>query len=59
MSELQINTTQNVKIKFTAAGAVERLLAFIIDNVIKIGYLIIMNLALVFLKTWIDGLKLD
>jgi uncharacterized RDD family membrane protein YckC len=43
MSELQINTTQNVKIKFTAAGAGERLLAFIIDNAIKIGYLIIMN----------------
>lgn len=44
MSELQINTTQNVKIKFTAAGVGERLLAFIIDNAIKIGYLIIMNL---------------
>ena len=39
MSELQINTTQNVKINFTSSGAGERLLAFIIDNVIKIGYL--------------------
>lgn len=39
MSELQINTTQNVKINFTSAGVGERLLAFIIDNAIKIGYL--------------------
>ncbi|WP_338358273.1 RDD family protein [Yeosuana marina] len=41
MSELQINTTQNVKIKFNAAGAGERLLAFIIDLAIKIGYLVV------------------
>src|SRR5690606_10341377 len=41
MSELQINTTQNVKIKFNAAGVGERLLAFIIDVAIKIGYLLI------------------
>ncbi|WP_166965004.1 RDD family protein [Yeosuana marina] len=41
MSELQINTTQNVKIKFKAAGAGERLLAFIIDLAIKIGYLVV------------------
>lgn len=43
MSELQINTTQNVKIKFTAVGAGERLLAFIIDTAIKIGYMLILN----------------
>lgn len=43
MSELQINTTQNVKINFTAAGVGERLLAFIIDTAIKVGYLIILN----------------
>lgn len=43
MSELQINTTQNVKIKFTAAGVGERLLAFIIDSAIKIGYLLMLN----------------
>ncbi|MFC4720994.1 RDD family protein [Geojedonia litorea] len=41
MSELQINTTQNVKINFEAAGVGERLLAFILDTCIKIGYLII------------------
>lgn len=43
MSELQINTTQNVKINFTAAGVGERLLAFGIDSAIKIGYIIILN----------------
>ncbi|WP_339917770.1 RDD family protein [Yeosuana marina] len=43
MSELQINTTQNVKIKFKAAGAGERLLAFIIDLAIKIGYLVVVS----------------
>ncbi|WP_452219616.1 RDD family protein [Lacinutrix salivirga] len=43
MSELQINTTQNVKIKFEASGVGERLLAFIIDTAIKIGYMILAN----------------
>ncbi|WP_339895969.1 RDD family protein [uncultured Algibacter sp.] len=45
MSELQINTTQNVKITFNAAGAGERLLAFIIDMAIKIGYMLVLNWA--------------
>ena len=43
MSELQINTTQNVKITFNAAGAGERLLAFLIDMAIKIGYMLVLN----------------
>lgn len=43
MSELQINTTQNVKINFTAAGVGERLLAFLLDMAIKIGYLLLLN----------------
>ncbi|WP_136481967.1 RDD family protein [Cognatitamlana onchidii] len=43
MSELQINTTQNVKISFNASGPGVRLLAFIIDSVIKIGYMLILN----------------
>lgn len=43
MAELQINTTQNVKITFNAAGGGERLLAFIIDTAIKFGYLLILN----------------
>ena len=43
MSELQINTTQNVKIAFNAAGAGERLLAFLIDMAIKMGYRLVLN----------------
>ncbi len=43
MSELQINTTQNVKIMFKAAGAGERLVAFLIDMAIKIGYLMLVR----------------
>ena len=43
MSELQINTTQNVKIKFKAAGVGERLLAFIIDWGIKFAYMFILG----------------
>jgi uncharacterized RDD family membrane protein YckC len=43
MSEIQINTTQNVKINFRASGVGERLIAFIIDMVIKFGYLYAMG----------------
>ncbi len=43
MSELQINTTQNVKINFTAAGIGERMLASIIDWAIKFGYMLILS----------------
>jgi uncharacterized RDD family membrane protein YckC len=40
MVELQINTTQNVNINFTAASIGERMLAYVIDIVIKIAYLL-------------------
>jgi len=43
MPELQINTTQNVKINYTAAGVGERLIAYFIDSCIKWGYLIILS----------------
>lgn len=39
MKTLQINTTQNVMIDFELANVGQRLLAFIIDNVVKFGYL--------------------
>ncbi|MAO09021.1 MAG: RDD family protein [Alteromonas sp.] len=39
MSEIQVNTTQNVKIAYAAAGVGERLVAYIIDILIKWGYL--------------------
>ena len=38
MIELQINTTQNVNINFTAASVGERILAYIIDLIIKVAY---------------------
>lgn len=43
MANLQINTTQNVKINFTSAGVGERILAFIIDWAIKIGYMTMLS----------------
>lgn len=46
MSELQINTTQNVKINFTASGVGERLMAFIIDMILKIGYITLLNMSI-------------
>lgn len=41
MTELQINTTQNVNINFTAASIGERILAYVIDWIIKIAYIIV------------------
>jgi uncharacterized RDD family membrane protein YckC len=41
MSELTINTTQNVNINFTAATVGDRILAFLIDLAIKIAYYIV------------------
>jgi uncharacterized RDD family membrane protein YckC len=42
MKTLQINTTQNVNINFTLANEIQRVGAFLIDNAIKIGYLLLM-----------------
>ncbi len=41
MSELTINTTQNVNINFTAASVGERMLASLLDLVIKVAYVIV------------------
>ena len=41
MVELQINTTQNVNINFTAASVGERILAYGIDWLFKIAYIIV------------------
>jgi len=43
MAELQINTTQNVKINFTSSGVGERLMAFIVDTLVKIIYLVVVS----------------
>ncbi|TCP21685.1 putative RDD family membrane protein YckC [Tenacibaculum skagerrakense] len=39
MKTLQINTTQNVRINFELANVGQRLLAFILDNVVKLAYI--------------------
>ncbi len=41
MSELTINTTQNVNINFEAASVGERILAYLVDFLIKTAYLIV------------------
>ncbi|UNY98701.1 RDD family protein [Zhouia spongiae] len=41
MTELQINTTQNVNINFTAASVGERILAYGVDLIIKIAYSVV------------------
>ncbi|WP_343697284.1 RDD family protein [Flavobacterium sp.] len=51
MSELSINTTQNVKINFIAASVGERLGAYFIDAAIKLAY--------IFLIVWIFFYWLD
>jgi hypothetical protein len=38
MNEITINTTQNVQINFTAAGVGDRILAYLLDLLIKIAY---------------------
>ncbi|WP_298898923.1 RDD family protein [uncultured Psychroserpens sp.] len=41
MVELQINTTQNVNITFIAASVGERILAYVIDLIIKVAYIVV------------------
>lgn len=41
MTQLSINTTQNVNINFEAASVGERILAFFLDNLVKIAYIIV------------------
>ncbi len=43
MSELTINTTQNVNINFEAASVGERILAYLVDLLIKTAYLIVIG----------------
>lgn len=44
MTQIQINTTQNVTINFTAATAGERILAYLVDLLIKAAYITIIYL---------------
>lgn len=44
MSELSINTTQNVKINFIAASPGERIGSYFIDLIIKLAYILVVSL---------------
>ena len=58
MVELQINTTQNVNINCTAASVGERILAFLIDWIIKIAYITV-TYQLVFNLFQVDDMLAD
>ena len=57
MVELQINTTQNVNINFIAASVGERILAYIIDLVIKIAYIVVAFQIVFNLFEWNDAIE--
>jgi len=46
MSELSINTTQNVAINFTAATVGDRILAHLLDFVIKVAYVLVVYMVI-------------
>jgi uncharacterized RDD family membrane protein YckC len=57
MSELSINTTQNVKINFIAATTGERIGSYFIDLAIKVAYVIVITMVFFY---WLKlGLLLD
>lgn len=59
MSELSINTTQNVNINFTAATVADRMFGYLLDLLIKIAYLITVFGIFFYwlgLNDWLDGL---
>lgn len=43
MAKLTINTTQNIKIEFKSASLGERIIAFVLDNIFKLLYLILVS----------------
>lgn len=43
MKTLQINTTQNVNINFTLANEIQRVGAFLIDNILKLAYFLFLH----------------
>ncbi|KUG11151.1 transporter [Elizabethkingia sp. HvH-WGS333] len=54
MNSIDINTSQNVNISFDPASIGERILAFIIDNIIKIAYSVIIYIII----AYVFGFKL-
>lgn len=59
MAEIQITTTQNVTINFKAAEVGERILAYIIDLIIKIAYLFFISFVFVLASRPLDVLIED
>ena len=59
MADIQITTTQNVTINFKAAEVGERILAYIIDLVIKIAYLFFISFVLGLVARPLDILIAD
>ncbi len=57
MQTLQINTTQNVSIDFKLASEMQRIFAFVIDNVLKIAYFYFIYVKLI--EPMISGSYLD
>jgi uncharacterized RDD family membrane protein YckC len=49
MSELTINTTQNVNINFDAAAVGERILAYVVDLLVKIAYVLVLLFILIYI----------
>lgn len=48
MAEIDINTSQNVNIKFKVASIGERMLAYLLDSLIKVAYYIVVFLILTY-----------
>lgn len=49
MNSIDINTSQNVNISFDTASIGERILAFLIDSVIKFAYFVVVYLILIYI----------
>ena len=58
MTQLSINTTQNVNINFTAASVGDRILAQLIDLLVKIAYIIVVIVIINFfdLERYFNGM---
>ena len=59
MVELRINTTQNVNINFVAASVGERILAYAIDWLVKVAYIVVVYqivFKILSVDQWVDGM---
>jgi uncharacterized RDD family membrane protein YckC len=59
MVELRINTTQNVNINFVAASVGERILAYAIDWLVKVAYIVVVYqivFKILSVDQWVEGM---